>query len=1396
MPFRAREPGVLPKLPYNRKIRNRLRSRHKDRYNAMRDATWRFLLDTLEPRILLSADLPNFGAADDNSGDQNLLVIMDEFNDAGNGGVLTQRVQVQDKDNGNNVLGTITSITGFADVGSIGDPGYVEGGINIFTGGGDDQIELQFLGTASAESFGVTIDAGTGNDSIEITSFGNNYSGDLNLTAEQITVSDATQVGGNITFTAAATETTTSANTSTNTAAITINADVTAGEDVSMNSSVTYTGTSISLVGFLADFDQTASATIVVDGDYTITGDNVSLTATTDIDITVDVTAIAVVSIALVDVETDTSVSLLNGADIAADTGDATDGAITVSATSNVDIDVDLGLLDSSFFGGTLTSFDIVASNVNIDRNTHVTITGAGQQITGTGSGATTIGATNTGSVSSDVNSLVFGAALHDFADETAQVTVSNATINAGGALGITASNTSVSDAQSKYSITSAETGVTSAVVTGSALTATTITDSATDSATYNSIADDFSYDVSGTGSTLDFGFSLGINEVNRAVTASVTGGSISATGAVSVTASNDMKLTSSVDTLALATSSTTVETTVTSFGGTLSFNEMNGDVTAFIANSEVSSATTVTVEAKNSALMDARSQAEFRIAGGSASTLGLGISFNLMGYDIGSALSITTLAIDSLLGTGLADASGDMSTYAYISNTDVNASDNVLVQASNSSLVNATVSNTASSAALSNNVLNNATSAGASFILANNKVLSKSKAEILNSAAGESVASSGGDVTVSANDTAKIASNAKIVTEATSTNDGGLTAIDQALGLLSPADFRTNGTTTLSGGLIPASVANSQEIDFGTRVSLIDDLDGLPGGGEYVPTDPTSDAAPGAVYIYLGETATINLATTNYSNKDLWKEALETNLVPTGFNLTSSDSNAVGGLVARNEVDSLASARVVDAIITADGNVNVEAKAVTENTSVGDVAGVSSGGSSINGNGDSLAAGGALVTNTVLSEALAEIVDSTVTSGGTVTVNAENSALLDAKLSNAMSAGADAVGVTVAFNTLGYAPTNLLFQAIDALIGTDIGPADSSNATARILDSTIQGTATADADVAVTANSNATLISQTDNNVTANAAAAFGASGAATGAVLASNMMDGMAEASIENSVLTTDVGAVTVDAVDAVLLNATTAMVTGSKKTNDLGVGLLNSLGAKLQQNYKLTSFSGDKTLEFGDLVYVGSNIADQEGNIYQYMGQTDTIALDGVGGTGADYTDYGLWKLTTSSNLVPAKLAGILSKAMDLAGGSAEAKYGLVSRNEAIGGATAFIHNAQVTANGDVSVSAVERATLKALEASTIQSKKAAGGIIATNTLLSEAKAYITDSQVNSTSGDLAVDALNIAVLDASTTTEMTASSDDTVVSVVIAFNSWVLMPPISSSRRSTRSLALTT
>ena len=60
------------------------------------------------------------------------------------------------------------------------------------------------------------------------------------------------------------------------------------------------------------------------------------------------------------------------------------------------------------------------------------------------------------------------------------------------------------------------------------------------------------------------------------------------------------------------------------------------------------------------------------------------------------------------------------------------------------------------------------------------------------------------------------------------------------------------------------------------------------------------------------------------------------------------------------------------------------------------------------------------------------------------------------------MTSGASAVGIELAFNTIGWKPTNLLFAALDALLGDPLissafGGADSPALTeATITDSTI----------------------------------------------------------------------------------------------------------------------------------------------------------------------------------------------------------------------------------------------------------------------------------------------------------------------------------------------------
>jgi len=56
MPFDHRTAGVLPKIPLNRRIRARLRRNDRARFDKIKEAAWRLMLDPMEQRVLLSAD--------------------------------------------------------------------------------------------------------------------------------------------------------------------------------------------------------------------------------------------------------------------------------------------------------------------------------------------------------------------------------------------------------------------------------------------------------------------------------------------------------------------------------------------------------------------------------------------------------------------------------------------------------------------------------------------------------------------------------------------------------------------------------------------------------------------------------------------------------------------------------------------------------------------------------------------------------------------------------------------------------------------------------------------------------------------------------------------------------------------------------------------------------------------------------------------------------------------------------------------------------------------------------------------------------------------------------------------------------------------------------------------
>src|SRR5690606_19672313 len=83
------------------------------------------------------------------------------------------------------------------------------------------------------------------------------------------------------------------------------------------------------------------------------------------------------------------------------------------------------------------------------------------------------------------------------------------------------------------------------------------------------------------------------------------------------------------------------------------------------------------------------------------------------------------------------------------------------------------------------------------------------------------------------------------------------------------------------------------------------------------------------------------------------------------------------------------------------------------------------------------LAVAATIATNTVLSESRATLQNSNVrTQTGSVVLDARNTSTIDATTLSAATSGGNSVGVLAAFNTIGWKPQNMLFNALDTILG------------------------------------------------------------------------------------------------------------------------------------------------------------------------------------------------------------------------------------------------------------------------------------------------------------------------------------------------------------------------
>jgi hypothetical protein len=582
-------------------------------------------------------------------------------------------------------------------------------------------------------------------------------------------------------------------------------------------------------------------------------------------------------------------------------------------------------------------------------------------------------------------------------------------------------------------------------------------------------------------------------------------------------------------------------------------------------------------------------------------------------------------------------------------------------------------------------------------------------------------------------------------------------------------------------------------------------------------------------------------------------------------INKPAGSPMAVGGVVVRNDVRGQALAYLLRTDVSA-GSVRVEAsdsaviKAKLDSTAT-----------ATGGDGAGLAAGGVIATNLVLSQAQAHITDSRVsTDAGDVVVLGKNSSHIQARNQSAMESDGASVGVTLAFNTLGWAAQNLLFAAVDALVGSNIGTEQPSGVLAHITNSDINATGNvivkADSEAYIHAdilNETSSILAAAEDDIpefedakeaasggsTAGSQAgtsgsgstggtggtadpeidgiadAMSASGLSVGFVLASNRVSSTAHAWIDGdgrSVKTLN-GDLTVASTDKASIKSNVELSAVSAAGDESEV----SLAAKALLNYfglNYTDRSGEQTLQGGDRVrladanYVqfdrpaelkaGDRVAlttsvggGAAGQVFEYVGKNvlkgaaldtqnyrdTTLWKQVLGKAGKTYifigeagqrdlgrenfSDTSRWLLVNVDKLKDLGLA--VAGALGGADGSSSAFGGLVVRNDVRSDVKAWVDGQALNIAGDVSISATQSAVILAEDNSAVSADTVGiNVVIATNTVLSSARAWAEDSDiVTSNGGTVSVLANNRSQIRAYIDSQVQASVS---VGVVLAFN----------------------
>ncbi|HIL70959.1 MAG TPA: LEPR-XLL domain-containing protein, partial [Verrucomicrobia bacterium] len=359
---------------------------------------------------------------------------------------------------------------------------------------------------------------------------------------------------------------------------------------------------------------------------------------------------------------------------------------------------------------------------------------------------------------------------------------------------------------------------------------------------------------------------------INQSILSTAQGGNIQ------VVADRAIQLASTANTNSLVSSSPVPSSFSLSLSGAYTSNSILGETEASIIDSTITTSTGggLIVNAQDVSGIDARSNIsstadlEGATLGGIGAVFGASIAFNSIGWDFDSS---DLMALDALIGTNFATEK-PTDVRGFVLNSELAIEGDLKIGAHSEPHLNATVSNTGESNVSS---LSGGSGIAAGGILVSNMVNRSTEAFLEYTTSAKGVARVDGNLEVSALDKTGIYANSKLVSSSTTTNDGGVSVLNDDIG-------DSFATQFLSGD-------GTQEIEYGEKVRLADDY---AGGG-----------TAGSIYEYMGFRAVEELSGVDYSDLDYWKEITATQIIPEGMNVSDSDSMAIGGLVVRNDVRS-----------------------------------------------------------------------------------------------------------------------------------------------------------------------------------------------------------------------------------------------------------------------------------------------------------------------------------------------------------------------------------------------------------------------------------------------------------------------------------------------------------